>query len=153
MQANNDPSEGNFATFTDVLCDSGRILIDSAAGIVQARYNKDLDHNHGRFITRGKGRRTDQSAETGSFHVLPEKLQDSLLAVAKKNGNKSRRQFTASLCRQQEAHAAKAANAIAIKLQLTEKDLINILYLYQKYFSPHCWKTVCQALDKFEKLL
>jgi hypothetical protein len=152
MRANNDPSKGNFAIFTDVFCNSGRISIDGAAGIGQARYNKDLDCNHGRFITRGKGRRTDQSAETGSFHVLPEKLQDSLLAVAKKNGNKSRRHFTAYFCRQQEACAAKAANAIAMKLQSNEKDLINILYLYQKYFSTHCWKTVCQALDKFEKL-
>jgi hypothetical protein len=30
MRANNYPSEGNFATFTDVLCNYGRILIDSA---------------------------------------------------------------------------------------------------------------------------
>jgi hypothetical protein len=36
MRANNDPSEGNFATFTDVLCNSGRILIDSATGIRQS---------------------------------------------------------------------------------------------------------------------
>ncbi len=36
MRANNDPSEGNFATFTNVLCNSGRISIDSAAGIGQA---------------------------------------------------------------------------------------------------------------------
>jgi hypothetical protein len=88
MRANNDPPEGNFATFTDVLCNSGRISIDSAAGIGQARYNKDLYRDHGRFITRGKGKgtRTDLSAQTGAFHTLPEKLQDSLLAVAKKNG-------------------------------------------------------------------
>ncbi len=36
MRANNDPSEGNFAIFTDVLCNSGRISIVSAAGIGQA---------------------------------------------------------------------------------------------------------------------
>jgi hypothetical protein len=37
MRANNDPSEGNFATFTDVLWTAGgRISIDSAAGIGQA---------------------------------------------------------------------------------------------------------------------
>ncbi len=36
MRANNDPSESNFATFTDVLCNSGQISIDSAAGIGQA---------------------------------------------------------------------------------------------------------------------
>jgi len=39
-----------------------------------------------------------------------------LLAVAKKNGIRSRRQFTASSRRQREAHAAKAANALAMKL-------------------------------------
>ena len=128
MRANNNPSEGNFATFTDVLCNSGRISIDSAAGIGRARYNKDLNCNHGRFVMgrKDKGTRTDQSAETGAFHMLSEKLQDSLLAVAKKNGNRSRTQFTASLRRQREARAAKAANAIAMKLQSTEKDLINI---------------------------
>ena len=31
-----------------------------------------------------------------------------------------------SLRRQQEAHVAKAAKALAMKLQSTEKDLINI---------------------------
>jgi hypothetical protein len=36
MRANNDPSEGEFATFTDVLCNSGQISIDSATGICQA---------------------------------------------------------------------------------------------------------------------
>jgi hypothetical protein len=74
--------------------------------------------------------------------MLPEKLQDSVLAVDKKNGNRSRRQFTASLRKQQETRAAKAANAIAMKLHSTEKDLINILYLYQKIFSPRHWMSL-----------
>jgi hypothetical protein len=152
MRANNDPSEGNFATFTNVLCNSGRISIDSAAGIGQAQHNKDLDCNHGCYVTGQKSRSTDQSTENGAFHALPEELQDSLLAIAKKNGNKSRKQFTASLRKQRAVCAEKAANAIAMELQSTEKDLINISYLHQKYFSPHCWKTACQALDEFKKL-
>ncbi len=153
MRANNDPSEGNFATFTEVLCNSGQISIDSAAGIGQARYNKDLDCNHGCFVTRGRNRSRDQSTETGAFHALPEKLQDLLLAVGKKNGNKSRKQFTESLRRQRAACAEKAANAIAMKLKSTKKHQINISYLYQIYFSPcSCWKTVQQALDEFKKL-
>ncbi len=79
-------------------------------------------------------------------------LGKNVLAIAKKSGNKSRKKFTALLHWQHEARTEKTANAIAMKLQLTKKDLINISYLYQQYFSPHCWKTVCQALDKFEKL-
>ncbi len=39
-----------------------------------------------------------------------------------------------------------------MKLQSTERDLINISYLHQKHFSPRCWKTVQQTLDEFEKL-
>jgi hypothetical protein len=75
-----------------------------------------------------------------------------LLAVAKKNGSKSRKQFTALLHKQHAACAEKVANATALKLKSTEKDLINISYIYQKYFSTCCWKTVCQALDEFKKL-
>jgi hypothetical protein len=91
-------------------------LIDSATGIGQAQYNKDLEHNHGCFVTRGRNKSKGQSTETGAFHALPEKLQDSLLAVAKKNGSKSIKQFTASLRKQRVARAEKAANAIAMKL-------------------------------------
>jgi hypothetical protein len=67
-------------------------------------------------------------------------------------GCKSRKQFTASLCKQCVACAEKAANAIAMTLKSRERDLINISYLYQKYFLPRCWKTVCQALNDFKKL-
>ena len=135
MRANNDPSEGNFATFIDVLCTGGCISIGSAAGIGHACYNKDLHRDHASFVTGRKCKTTTQPTEMGAFHALPEKLQDSLLAVAKKNGNKSRKQFTASLQRQRTARADKAANAIAMKLQTTERDIINISYLYQKYFA------------------
>ncbi len=87
-------------------------------------------------MTGQKSKTTTHPTETGAYHALPEKLQDLLLAVAKKNGNKLHKQFTALLQRQQTACADKAANAIAMKLQSTERDLINISYLHQKYFSP-----------------
>ncbi len=96
MRANNNPSEGNFATFTDVLCTGGCISIDSVAGIGRARYNKDLYRDHVSFVTGQKSKTTTQPTEMGAYHALPEKLQDSLLAVAKKNRNKLRKQFTAS---------------------------------------------------------
>jgi hypothetical protein len=151
-RANNNQSEGNFATFTDVLCNGGHISINSAAGMGQASYNKDLNCNHALFVTGQKSKSKNKPTEMGSFHTLPEKLQDSLLAVAERNGLKSRRQFTASLCWQQAARAEKAANAIAMKLKSTGRDLITMSYLHQQYFSPHCWKTVQQALDEFGNL-
>ncbi len=51
MRANNKPSEGHFATFTDVLCTGRCISIDSATRIGQARYNKDLHRDHISFVT------------------------------------------------------------------------------------------------------
>jgi hypothetical protein len=126
MRANINPSEGNFATFTDVLYTGGCISIDSAAGIGRACYNKDPNRGHASFVTGQKSKKAIQPMEMGAYHTLPEKLQDLLLAVAKKNGNKSCKQFTASLKRQQTACTEKAANAIAMKLQSPERDLINI---------------------------
>jgi hypothetical protein len=42
MRANNDPSKGTFATFTDILCGAGRIHLSSASAIGQMGYNKDI---------------------------------------------------------------------------------------------------------------
>jgi hypothetical protein len=46
LRATNDPSEGSFATFTDVLVTGGRISLQAAAGIGQMRYNGDMNRNH-----------------------------------------------------------------------------------------------------------
>jgi hypothetical protein len=35
MHANNDPAEGNFGTFTDILCSGGPINLSSVSGIGQ----------------------------------------------------------------------------------------------------------------------
>ncbi len=65
MRAKNDPSEGKFTTFTNVLCNPGQMSIDNTAGIWQAQYNKDLECNHVCFVTRGKKRRrTEQLTDT-----------------------------------------------------------------------------------------
>ena len=42
MRATNDPSESKFATFSEALATGGRIDLDLAAGIGQARYNNDF---------------------------------------------------------------------------------------------------------------
>jgi hypothetical protein len=39
MRATNDPSEGTFATFIDILCNAGQISLLSASGVGQTRYN------------------------------------------------------------------------------------------------------------------
>ena len=84
MQANNDPSEGTFATFTNILCNSGRINLSSASAIGQTRHNKDFIRCHEQFVTGRKAqKKTDESCQPGTFHRLPIELQDSLLSMCK----------------------------------------------------------------------
>lgn len=152
-RANNDPSEGTFATFTDDLCNSNRISIDSAAGIGQARFNKDMNRNHQQLVTGRKSKsQGDTPPELGLFHRLPEKLQNFLLVVSKKNSVKSRKQFQKSLEEQRAQHAKKIELGIMQKFEAAKRYLISVSYLHQQYFSPHCWMTVQQALDEYSKL-
>ncbi len=91
-RANNDPSEGNFATFTDVLCGGGCISIGGAAGIGQARYNKDMNQNHQQLVTGRKSKSTSEKREElGLFHCIPKKLQNSLLAIIERGIKSSSR--------------------------------------------------------------
>lgn len=110
-RANNDPSEGNFATFTDVLCGGGCISISSAAGIGQARYNKDMHQNHQQLVTGRKSKSTSENrVELGLFHCIPEKLKKSLLASGKINEKRDRKQFQISL-REQRSQGVKKIEA------------------------------------------
>ena len=100
-RANNDPSEGTFATFTDILCTSGRISLESAAGIGQSRYNKDMARDHSKFITGRKSKVDLLTPELGKFHKLQEQLQNSLLAFCKQRASRTRSNFNEQLNLQQ----------------------------------------------------
>ena len=86
MRASNDPAEGMFATFTDVLCNGGRISLASAAGIGQAWYNHDYYRGHEELVGKGKQHKNNNPVPSGlgTFHTLGEELQNSLLACCKK---------------------------------------------------------------------
>ena len=100
MRANNNPSEGNFATFTDVLRCGGRIDLMSAAGIGQIRYNKDMNHDLANLVTGRKSNKAPKPPELGLSHKLRENSQNLLLAVCKKHAGFSRSSFKESLVRQ-----------------------------------------------------
>jgi hypothetical protein len=59
--ANNDPSEGNFVTFNDILCSGGHINLSSASGIGWMRYNRDMVQCH-KQCTMGK---REEQSQTG----------------------------------------------------------------------------------------
>jgi hypothetical protein len=152
-RANNDPSEGNFATFTDVLCTSNRISLGSAAGIGQTRYNKDMNRNHHKLVTGRKYNESEsKELEIGIYHCIHEKLQNSLLASGKRNSKRDRKQLQKSLDEQRAQRAKKIEAGLEKKFEDAERDLITISYFHQQYSSPRCWKTRRQALDEFEKL-
>ena len=152
MRANNDPSEGNFATFSDVLRYGGRIDLMSAAGIGQMRYNKDMKRDLASLVTGRKSKKATKPPELGLFHKLREKLQNSLLAVSKKRAGFARSSFKESLVRQRACRARKKAALLEKKMVNVQTTAIPTSYLHQQYASPRCARTVQDALDAFEKL-
>ena len=154
IRANNDGSEGMFATLTDVLVTGGRIDLSSAAGIGMARYNNDM--GRGLFPVTGKKRKREvknkERLETGLFHQLPEELQNSFLSMAKKNSGSERRVFEAALKRQRAARVEKDKMEMLAKEKKSADDYIGATYCFQMFHSPRRWTTVEHALDQYERL-
>ena len=116
-RANNDPSEGKFSTPTDILCNGGRISLESAAGIGQSQYNKDIARDHAKFMTGRKSKADLLTPELGTFHKLQEKFQNSLLSFCKQRASRTRSNFNDQLHLQQKKRAKmkKAANNLKEK--------------------------------------
>ena len=101
MRATNDPSESEFATFTEVLTTGGRIGLDLASGIGQTRYNNDFGRGQEEYVT-GQRSKSPSVKSVGLFHDLPVELQDSLVVTSKRHAPESRQNFNESLRRQRE---------------------------------------------------
>ena len=130
--ANNDPCEGNFATFTDILCNSGRISLESASGIGQSRYNKYMARDHAKFMTGRKRKVYLLTPELGTFHKLQEKLHNLLLAFCKQRASRTRSNFNEQLHLQQAKRADMKKAANDMKENNAEEDHVPALYFYQK---------------------
>ena len=67
---------------TDILQCSGRISLQSAAGIGQIQYNGDMAQ-HLKFIVTGRCNKLvyDSYDDDGLFHHVPEELTESLLST------------------------------------------------------------------------
>ncbi len=101
MRATNDPSESEFATFTEALATGGRIDFDLAEGIGQARYNNDFGHAQEQYVT-GRKSKAPVVKSVRLFHELPLELQDSLVITSKRNAPESHHKFRESLWMQHE---------------------------------------------------
>ncbi len=51
MRATNNPSESQFATFTEALATGGCIGVDLTSGIGQTRYDNDFGHTQEQYVT------------------------------------------------------------------------------------------------------
>ena len=91
--ATNDPSESEFATFTEVLTTGGRIGLDLASGIGQTRYNNDFGRGQEEYVTGRRSKKAPSVKSVGLFHDLPVELQDSLVVTSKRHAPKTRQKF------------------------------------------------------------
>ena len=153
VRANNDPSEGGFATLTDILQCSGRISLQSAAGIGQIRYNGDMSRRR-KFLVTGRRSKLvhDNDDDDGLFHQLPEELTDSLLSMAKKHSARARKDFQVGLEMQRAARIEKMKVFESAKLKSAVDQHVDALYLHQQFFSPACWRSIEVAEQQFSKL-
>ncbi len=62
MRATNDPSESQFATFTEALGTGGRVGVDLASGIGQTRFNNDFGRAQEQYVM---GQRSKASENSG----------------------------------------------------------------------------------------
>ena len=101
-RATNDPSESEFAIFTEVLPTGGRIGLDLASGIGQTHYNNDFGRGQEEYVTGRRSKKAPSVKSVGLFHDLPVELQDSLVVTSKRHAPESRQNFNESLRRQRE---------------------------------------------------
>ena len=124
-QLHNDPSEGTFATFTDILCNGGCINLSGASGIGQMRYNKDMVRGREQFVTGRKARKkSDKPSKLGTFHLHPVELQKTLLVICKRGSYKARKDFSAALQRQRDAKAEKKMLIEKKKLHMQRRKVL-----------------------------
>jgi hypothetical protein len=74
MRATSDPSESQFATFTEALATGGRIGMDLASGIGMTHYNNDFGCAQQEQYVTGWRSKTPSVKSVGLFHELPVEL-------------------------------------------------------------------------------
>jgi hypothetical protein len=151
MRATNDPSESQFAMFTEALATGGRIGIDLALGIGQTRYNNDFGCDQDQYVM-GRRSKARSVKSVGLFHELPLELQDSSVVMNKRNAPESRQKFHESLWMQREWRFEKKKAARDKKLEGEMTQVIANSYLWQQFDSPWCCKLSKEAFDIFNEL-
>ena len=141
VRANNDASESNFATFTDILVKGGRIGLLEAAGVGHSRFNGNMKRSTAELVTgrKAKPNQDEVNSKLGLFHRIGEKLQNSLLSVCKKQASSTRKSFANALKMQRETRDAEKKAAMEAKLENVKEQHMTAIYFHQQYFSPRCW--------------
>ena len=156
MRANNDPSEGVHATFTDQLIQGVRVGVDAAAGLGQSRYNKDTQRgNLSSLVTGRKSKEAVDSDDTpadGAFHLLREELRVSLISTGKKRRKADRRRHLSLMDMQRKSKKKKIDAMNVAKLKASKDSHRQNSFLWQQWDLPRCWRTAAQARYEFGRL-
>ena len=150
IKANNDPSEGAFACFSDSHRQGGTIRLDHAAGEGQARFNADFARPIKELVSGRRSKKKDENPETnGAFHKLAPELQTSLIYARKGKARLDRSRYTASVKLQAAMKEKKKKAKLNDQLKSADAALRDASYLFQQYHSDRCDKTAKEAYDVF----
>mmetsp|Transcript_13403 Transcript_13403/g.29103 ORF Transcript_13403/g.29103 Transcript_13403/m.29103 type:complete len:910 (+) Transcript_13403:516-3245(+) len=136
-KASNDDAERAFGNLTSQLQFYGRVGLGSAGGVSQARANGDLSRGHERRSQKKKS----SKGKVGTFHLLPEQMRLSLIAVAMKDAAAARKADQAALSRQRAAKQQKEKLAKERAAEAKTEEYIDSLYYRDMYASEACWMT------------
>jgi len=151
-RANNDPSEGGFATFDDALSTMGRVDISRGAGVGQTRYNGDFSRGAALLVTGRRSKNDDcEEFEEGIYHMIGEKLQNSLLATAKQSYHRTHADCVHNLQVQQDKKAQKRKDLEKGQIDIAKAEFAEATWLHQQFFSPRCCKTAAHVFKEFDR--
>ena len=142
--ATNDLAESSFAGVTAQIQAFGRIGLNSAAAISDARRNK--------FLHRPTTKKAIENNEKGLFHKLPQELRYTAIMSAMEMAPETRQSNTDGIDRQRAMQEKKVKLAKEEGLQNAKDEYIERLIYHSMWGSDGCWTTVSEVTAGLKNL-
>jgi hypothetical protein len=122
-------SESVHASSTVGLGIAGTICLNHVTAKGQTHFNNDFSQGHEALVRRSKKSNKINERIFGSFHILPEELQWSLILFGDENASRLQKSFADALEAQQEACHQKEEIALQ-KKRIKHKEITYLPFLF-----------------------
>jgi len=88
----------------------------------------------------------------GTFHLLPPELQKTAIVASQENAKSNRKNFDEALERQFKKRRMKGEIMLRKQYANATEEYVVVIYFYEQYHSPRCWKSVEEAKSTYARL-